>query len=363
MGTGRFSSASTALWDDAGDDIAGARRGSDGGSGSGNAIADHDGSPWRVGRSRPAYPNARARALSVAAQVAATLGVFGLGYVAWDLGVSDVQAREAQHEVTQQIDAAWEAADVTGPEVNANEVAEGEPVAKLWIPKLGEEWNTTIVAGTEQADLMKGPGFYTGSQMFGTPGNAAVAGHRDGKGAPFHDLGVLGTCDVIAVETNTSWYLYSTLPVVGDPLADDAPRGYGAGEVDMVEAMTPCAPPRVRVRLASPEYSRLRGVSIHTPDDVDVVAPVPGVATIPPEQAGISMLTLTTCHPTWSNAERLIVHAALVEVHNKADHEAGWRPPALAAGQVHVDGDDGSNDDTASAEGADVADTEVREGV
>lgn len=362
MGTGRFSSASTALWDDTGDGATtGARRGSDGES----DVTDRDGSPWRVGRSRPAYPNARARALSVAAQVAATLGVFGLGYVAWDLGVSDVQAREAQHEVTQQIDAAWEAADVTGPEVNANEVAEGEPVAKLWIPKLGEEWNSTIVAGTEQADLMKGPGFYTGSQMFGTPGNAAVAGHRDGKGAPFHDLGVLGTCDVVAVETNTSWYLYSTLPVVGDPLADDAPRGYGAGEVDMVDVMAPCAPPRARVRLASPEYSRLRGVSIHTPDDVDVVAPVPGVAMIPPEKVGISMLTLTTCHPTWSNAERLIVHAALVEVHNKADHEAGWRPPALSAGQVHVDGGGDADGDgaTASAEGVEADNTEAKEGV
>jgi len=31
------------------------------------------------------------------------------------------------------------------------------------------------------------------------------------------------------------------------------------------------------------------------------------------------MLTLTTCHPEFSNAERMIVHAVLVETSAKAD--------------------------------------------
>ncbi|MBB1009216.1 sortase, partial [Dietzia sp. SLG510A3-3B2-2] len=37
------------------------------------------------------------------------------------------------------------------------------------------------------------------------------------------------------------------------------------------------------------------------------------------------LLTLTTCHPMYSNAERLIVHAALVETTAKTD----GRPAAL----------------------------------
>lgn len=43
----------------------------------------------------------------------------------------------------------------------------------------------------------------------------------------------------------------------------------------------------------------------------------------PPEP----LLTLTTCHPMFSNAERLIVHAVLVETLDKNDG-----PPAALEG-------------------------------
>ena len=54
------------------------------------------------------------------------------------------------------------------------------------------------------------------------------------------------------------------------------------------------------------------------------------------------MLTLTTCHPLWSNAERLIVHAVLTETEMKGAHDEDWRPAAM------------NGDATGSADGAKV---------
>ena len=372
MGTGRYTSAASALWDDA--DITGA----DTGDNSINSTNDHkqsqrsmlarfkhsatfDPAVWRFGRSRPHYNTPQARGLSIAAQCSLTVAVFLGGYVGWDLGFSDVQARQHQAVASEKIETAWANADVTDPETDPAQVAAGEPLVKLHIPKLeGDVATTTVVQGTTQEALMTGPGYYTGSQWFGDPGNSAIAGHRDGKGAPFHDIGSLRTCDVVAVETNTSWYIYRVLPVgVDDPLADGLPRGNGVGDVDMAEDMRPCASARVRGRLNGQEYAQLRGVSIHTPGDVDVVAPVPGTATIPPEDAGISMLTLTTCHPTWSNAERLIVHAALTEVIEKREHPQGWAPGVITGDDDGTDGVDSAGVDSAGA-GEDGASADTR---
>lgn len=60
---------------------------------------------------------------------------------------------------------------------------------------------------------------------------------------------------------------------------------------------------------------RVTGHEIVTPDRSDVIAPVPGAPGEAPTQR---LLTLTTCHPLWSTAERWIVHAAL----------DGWVPRA-----------------------------------
>ena len=47
---------------------------------------------------------------------------------------------------------------------------------------------------------------------------------------------------------------------------------------------------------------------IVTPHSIEVIAPTPDEPDTPPDAA---MLTLTTCNPKWSNAQRMIVHARL----------------------------------------------------
>jgi sortase A len=88
----------------------------------------------------------------------------------------------------------------------------------------------------------------------GQPGNAVISGHRTTYGRPFYDLDQLVLGDRIEVETAIGISVY---------------------EVKVIE--------------------------IVLPTDVYVTEPLPG-----------AWLTLTTCHPRFSAAERLVVQAELV---------------------------------------------------
>ena len=59
-------------------------------------------------------------------------------------------------------------------------------------------------------------------------------------------------------------------------------------------------------------YADLVGQQIVTPDKGSVIAPIPGrpdVAASVGQRA--ALMTLTTCHPRFSDKQRLIVHAVL----------------------------------------------------
>ena len=83
------------------------------------------------------------------------------------------------------------------------------------------DYHFTIVEGTNDADLEKGPGHYVGTALPGQVGNFAVAGHRVGKGEPFLNLDQLQPGDAVVIETVTNWYVYT---VLGD--ADDRQPGH-----------------------------------------------------------------------------------------------------------------------------------------
>ena len=135
----------------------------------------------------------------------------------------------------------------------------GDPVGRIVIPKIGVD--QIVVEGVDVADLRKGPGHYPGTPLPGQLGNAAIAGHRTTYGAPFGDLEQLAVGDEISVQTVQGTFKYR-IEKVGD--------------------------------LPDPPFAV-------NPNDRDVLLPVPDRAT----------LTLTTCNPKYSAAERLIVTAAL----------------------------------------------------
>lgn len=127
----------------------------------------------------------------------------------------------------------------------------GSAVAMMKIPRINLE--KAIIEGTSVEALKKAPGHYTGTPLPGQPGNAAIAGHRTTYGAPFSRIGELKKGDEIDVTTRQGQFVY-----------------------------------------------RVTGIKIVSPSDVSVIKPTSD-----------NRLTLTTCHPKFSAAQRLIVSAAL----------------------------------------------------
>lgn len=116
-----------------------------------------------------------------------------------------------------------------------------------------------VVSDVTLAALQRGPGRYPESAAPGEPGNFAVAGHRSTYGAPFFALDEL---------------------IEGDEV-------------------------HVTARDGQRHVYRVLEQRIVAPSDVWVLEP-------DPLGTGTPMLTLTTCHPRFSNAERMIVFAELV---------------------------------------------------
>jgi sortase A len=130
---------------------------------------------------------------------------------------------------------------------------QGEAIAQIVAPVMGLD--SIVVSGTAVSDLRKGPGHYTDSAALCSTGNAAIAGHRTTYGAPFGDIASLKFGDEIRVNTPYGNCIYTVT------------------ERFIVE-----------------------------PSDTWVV-----------EDQGDNRLTLTSCHPKYSAAQRYIVVARLTQ--------------------------------------------------
>jgi sortase (surface protein transpeptidase) len=177
----------------------------------------------------------------------------------------------------------------------ASSVKGGTPLAIIRIPRLGTDYERTIVEGTDTDDLAKGPGHYTGTAMPGQVGNFSIAGHRVTEGHPFTDLDEVRPGDMIVIETARYWYSYRILGDKSTGTFDDPVVG-------------------------------VKGKEIVDPSDGGAVAPVPDHPGSRPSRV---MITLTTCNPKYSARQRLVVHALL---DGKPLLKTAGRPAALDGG-------------------------------
>jgi sortase A len=86
-------------------------------------------------------------------------------------------------------------------------VADGAPVARLIIPKIGLD--EIVLEGVNDDDLNGGPGHYPGSPLPGQVGNAIISAHRDRH---FKNLGELGVGDTLHTQSGSrivSWVVVS----------------------------------------------------------------------------------------------------------------------------------------------------------
>ena len=221
---------------------------------------------------------------------------------------TNIASAQKQEKVQSRLEEQW-----VNPRA-ARAVELGNAFSKMYIPAFGQDYQFAILEGVQEQQLLAGPGHYPGTQLPGQPGNFAVAGHRVGKGAPFNDLGALRTCDAIVVETQSQWVTYRVMPMASDPQARAAE---GA----------PCLPGPVNERVAAGDYAGVLGRHITLPGDINVVNPIPGTKSVKVPDGALPLITLTTCHPQFSNAERMIIHAVQTEVQPK--DPSGALPPAM----------------------------------
>lgn len=130
----------------------------------------------------------------------------------------------------------------------------GSALGRIRIPDIGLSW--VVVEGVSFRDLRAGAGHMPNTPLPGQPGNAVVSGHRTTWGQPFNEVDELESGDQIFWDS----------PVIGT------------------------------------HTYIVRETLIVRPRDLWVTEPRPG-----------AWLTLTTCNPEFSAAERLIVFAEMVD--------------------------------------------------
>ncbi|MGH3838378.1 MAG: class E sortase [Pseudonocardiaceae bacterium] len=237
-----------------------------------------------------------------------TAGLVVLLFVFYEAYVTDWSSAAKQREATAQLDDTWR-----NPRGAVDRPIEGAGIAKMYVPSFGSDFVFTVLEGTAPDTLAVGPGHYQGTALPGQPGNFAVAGHRVGKGAPFNSLDLLSSCDAIVVETVDRWFVYRVLPMRGES------AGWAAGKASQ---------PQCRgVDPLTGRYADVVGKAIVLPSQTEVIDPVPGQPDLAAKR-DIELITLTTCHPQFSNRQRLIVHGILVAQYPKV---AGQRPAELTA--------------------------------
>lgn len=146
--------------------------------------------------------------------------VGGLGAIGWSayavLWRPPVDARAATQAVAD-LRRQW--ADGVDPLEAVAELEPGAPVATARIPALGDE-ELLVLAGTDDAVLTRGLGWYDQTAAPGTVGNFALAGLGQLRG-PLADLGALSAGDQVVVETRTAVFTYTLTNEPGDTVVAD----------------------------------------------------------------------------------------------------------------------------------------------
>ena len=233
-----------------------------------------------VGRLPPGGEGTRrpTSVVGVLGELLLTAGLLVLLFLGWQLWWNDAILAGQQSNAASDLSARWleqGRADrddapppdpegygepVVGPPSHGN----GEAFAVMYVPRFGDGSQRRIAEGTGLDVLNSselGVGHYPGTQMPGQVGNFAIASHRSAYGGGMHEIEQLQLGDAIYIQTQDGWYTY-----------------------------------------------RFRDLEYVTPETVAVLAPVPHQ---PELQASDRIITLTSCNPLYSTAERIVAYGVL----------------------------------------------------
>jgi len=245
-----------------------------------------------------------ARFTGVAGELMLTTGALMALFLAWHLVWNDaiqgarqndsalIQAQQWKEPTPYASEQVTEAAPVVlqpsnePPPVTAAPAA-GETFALLYVPRFGADYVRSIAEGVDLETVLNsrtlGVGRYLESDVLGEPGNFAIAAHRTTWGAPFGSIAELRVGDRIYIEVPEGWYSY-----------------------------------------------KFRNLEYVWATEVDVLNPFPRMRGSASESR---VITLTSCHPKFSEAERVIAYGVY----------EGWYPRANGAPTEIVQLATGSN--------------------
>lgn len=217
-------------------------------------------------------PRRRISVVGVLGELLITAGLLVLAFLGWQVWLGDIIVGGQMNAEGQEQSQVWNAdySDLP-PSESADPGLTAEPpvtaavsptaqFANLIVPRFGGDYYRPIAEGIGTTEVLnKGfIGHYPTTQLPGEVGNFALASHRSSGGGNFHNLHQLVVGDKIYVETADGWYEYV---------------------------------------FRNLEYVR--------PTGVGVLNPVPQAEGVDPTERYI---TLTTCNPFFSTAERLIAY-------------------------------------------------------
>ncbi|MFG2088816.1 MULTISPECIES: class E sortase [unclassified Spirillospora] len=185
-----------------------------------------------------------------------TAGLIVMLFVTYSLWGTGRYTQGQQDRLSEELLGKWQASKVTTEKVKL-----GKGLAMIRVPEFGDDYGFVVIEGVDREDLRKGPGHYPGTALPGQVGNFVISGHRTTYSAPFNRLGELERGDEILIDTRDRQYVY-----------------------------------------------KVTGREIVGPSAVEVTAPVPGH---PGREPTERLITLTTCHPKYSAAERMIIFGEL----------------------------------------------------
>ncbi|MCS4277959.1 LPXTG-site transpeptidase (sortase) family protein [Mycetocola sp. BIGb0189] len=211
-------------------------------------------------------------------EILLTAGVLMLLYLVWQLWYNDMVERGQQDGAAASLSQQWDKDAKENPAPAFDGAApviptpvDGETFANLRIPRFGESYGAPLAGGVSKAKTLDkaGIGHYSDTQLPGQPGNFALAGHRNTHGAPLNQVANLRVGDAIVIETPEGWFTY-----------------------------------------------RYRNSEYVPPTAVDVLNAVPREDSVAATQ---SVITLTSCNPIMSTAERIIAYGLFESFTPRAD--------------------------------------------
>lgn len=211
--------------------------------------------------------------LGVTGELSITAGALIFLFLFWQLWFNDLVVRAEQNSAAEDLSQSWidaakedptdppsaDPADPAAPPIGQT-AGDAQEFGILTIPRFGPDYHAKIAGGITRTRTLNpiGIGHYLTTQAPGEVGNFAVAGHRTTYGKPLNQIANLHVGDAIVVQTAEGWYTY-----------------------------------------------RFRTLEYVTPTAADVLNPVPQADGI---DATDRLITLTSCSPMYSAAERIIAY-------------------------------------------------------